>query len=270
MSGYLVKSRKLFGVIVILIAISILIFLLADTRRQEIDINPSFETVSITAQPSRASMKSVPAPTDHHASIEATVSNRLVFDDADWYEIQQWKESLGYFSDSYITVYESYDLETLAHLAQSGDIAALQTLAQYYLSERRKDIAKIAYLDAAARGSTYALTMAAQLHRMEYDDLESEGADGRAELIEAFALYQTAILRGDKEILSSHIKRFAKIYDANFSPGERTLIEKKAQAIYESLEEKRNAMGLDGFDNQTSDLISSYQTYMNQDYTSTK
>jgi len=77
--------------------------------------------------------------------------------------VANWKrDHFGYYSDDDLAEYRSYDRETIEALGQTGDVKAIQVLAEKMLYALEPKTSRFeVYLQAAARGSTFALGRAA-------------------------------------------------------------------------------------------------------------
>lgn len=168
--------------------------------------------------------------------------------EADIHEIVLWDERMGYFPEEMEQAYRAYGLEALSDLADAGDVLAIQTLAMEYLALGDREMALWAYRDAAARGSTHALLMAAIIERQALTGTDSADPGWTAAVVEAFALYEVADRRGDRSVAS--VRRAVKgVHDIELSADLARNIEQRANALYQSLLEQRQALGLGDFDN---------------------
>lgn len=85
--------------------------------------------------------------------------------------INDWYSTVGYFPPEDLAIYRSYNLETLLLMARDGDLMALQAIGlDMFFADENKELARVALLDAAARGSIYALVTFSSLSKSMYRD----------------------------------------------------------------------------------------------------
>lgn len=180
--------------------------------------------------------------------------------EAEGHNIDIWMREHGYPSED-DAIYQSYDVETLAHLAESGDILAIQALGdqayqfdiEFETVQKTIDFALHAYTDAAVRGSTYALTLIGshKLRTVDYEDTSKEMDD----IIDGLAYYHVALLRGDLNVQTTHIDTAVNVNNLTLSTVDQQRIQERAQIIYNELQQKRKELGLADYDNRPNETI---------------
>jgi hypothetical protein len=166
---------------------------------------------------------------------------------ADLHQISKWSETRGYISKEDKAIYSSYSRESLVQMAEGGDIAAMQTLSVMALSEGNSPAAFGYLQQAAARGSTYALAAIGTIKTAGLH-LEEDSETRRSLALEGLAWYEAAVLRGDPA-MTSYIESFKSEHGIELAPDEVMLVKQNAASIYEVLADRREALGLDEFDN---------------------
>ena len=195
-----------------------------------------------------ASADSGQSVNDLKKTTDASLNNRPRLDDYQADKIIQFNSSRGYFDESQLVEYSSYDLRTLESLAKTGDIKAIHLLAMERLKQGELDAAHELWLEAAIYGSTQALNVAAGNRFSKYYTAE-DIIEKEVYLQEAFALIHVSKRRGDFIATDEYIQLMKDIHRVSFTPEQEQIISKRADRFYEELESKRKDIGLGSFDN---------------------
>ena len=181
---------------------------------------------------------------------------------AEHHESKQWFYDHGYYSNEDLAVYETYDDKTLMSLCSMGDVVALEVLAGKYIQHGKSEKAIPFIRESIARGSTGALARLAIFTLPDYTNEYDPVARKRA-IIETFALYRVAGLRGDIHIAKTGLRiqerELEKIYGAlDFTEKDYQLIDIRAQELYDQFQEERWRLGLGDFENNRSAYFEEY------------
>lgn len=186
-----------------------------------------------------ASASSVPTQNQYYSVNSENVNTLEDFPNA-----KSWKESVGYFSDEEENEYGRLSKNVLEELAKSGDLKAMQTLAD---QESFNDLnrAKELYYQAAVYGSIPAIRSLKSFKVGEY--LRNKKTE---DAMEAYAYLHVIVKRGDLNAKYNDIGIFSEVYD--FYPNDAQLhyIENRSNQIMEDLERRRRELGLPAFDNR--------------------
>jgi len=162
---------------------------------------------------------------------------------------KKWAISRGYtyFIDN--DEYKTYSKEVLQKLADTGDIRAMQTLAEL-VQRNEHDRAINLYNLAAVYGSTKSLgdlSGWAASTSVALDDIN----DKKSKTIEAMAYIKVAAMRGDNFLYITDMQSPQTANPSNISMTEDDYAKVKvlAQQIYDDLQKKRDELGLGAFDN---------------------
>ena len=156
--------------------------------------------------------------------------------------------------------YDSYSLETLAKLGDTGDIKALHKLA---LITPNKDQRKKILEQAAVYGSTGALAHLGIMTTTIGAVGDSKTPEEKKQLAkEALAYYEAAVLRGDWDAKMSFSESALRLVSGELAEQDQRDIQKRAQEIYDDLQAKRTTMGLGDFDNSVPDSVMKYYEEM--------
>lgn len=186
----------------------------------------------------------------HETMASQSVSSELesgVMTAADVDVVKRWQLDRGYTLFLPNDEYKTYNKDTLQKLASSGDIRALQQLAE---RSGFSDEAKSLYKRAATLGSTYALTslsrLSASSSRVSDDPLVKKGY-----VIESMAYAKVASMRGDNNHYFSDMKSPISTNPSGvqLSESDYTQVKTLAEKIYKDLEQERESLGLGSFDN---------------------
>jgi len=162
--------------------------------------------------------------------------------------------------------YLGYSRDVLESLVKNGDIRAMHALARLdekppYIGQYGKEGYESLYWRAAAYGSTAAFTNLAIGYEVEHYDYEKNVISKRSAAIEILALYNVAELRGDKWANISDAVDFRErlIKDGvDFTQLDQQSVNERSQQLYADLQEKRNTLGLGGFDNSTPEVVNKF------------
>lgn len=176
-------------------------------------------------------------------------------DEASKAKIIAWFESRGvyYFrGPEEQDDYKNYDVETLKKLSISGDVRAMHTLA-----DKAESIAESngILFNAAIHGSTGALMRIGSSLETEFDIENKSVEERRPYIVESLAYYEAAQLRGDWWGNISDRDSLLKRYPIDLSAVDKSHIQKRAQEIYDDLQQRRTQMGLGDFDNSVPDEV---------------
>lgn len=184
--------------------------------------------------------------------------------------LREWRREHGYGRgmEPNDTEYDSYSIETLEKLVQSNDIRAMNQLANklYGMHNKGYESAKAMHELAAVHGSTKALnaiahkTMISKVMRAEKEGLSIE--QKRELWVDVLSWYLLARMRGDNEYVSSLLPAHLETYNANLLPEDWQSARDKAGAMYESLQQKRLALGLEPFDNSVPDAVKKWNDFL--------
>lgn len=182
-------------------------------------------------------------------------------------EFKRWNTEHGYIPSEDAAVYKSYSNDVLEDLAKKGDVIALDELGTKFISEGKFSKAQQYFWDAAALGSTTALSSLAII--TEPLPIPNETKEMRKELVrhstlETLAIHKVVELRGDKRLSAASIRAVEAGYKARgggpleLSPDELKWLDERAQTLYKSLEARRAQLGLEGFNNETPRMITDF------------
>lgn len=183
-------------------------------------------------------------------------------------EVEQWKISRGYFSMSDIQTYAHYGAETIKKLAMEGDLKAIEVLARMQI-QAGAELHEIVttYFYGAIFGSTKAIGMAGNISKPNPGSSRFSGEKGadlfKKESLEALAIYQVSLLRGDREVQPT-ITEVRK--NLSLTPNEEQLIQDRAQEIYQDLLDRRKQLGLGDFDNTVPEKVDDYFNAMERGF----
>ena len=188
-------------------------------------------------------------------SPEAPEHWRPMGDEATKAKIIEWFESRGVYGfrgPDEQNDYKNYDVETLRKLSLSGDVRAMHVLA-----DKAETIAESngILFNAAIHGSTGALSQIALSLETEFDLVNKSVEERKPYVMESLAYYEAAQLRGDwwGNILAG--ESLLKRYPTDLSALDKSEIQKRAQEIYDDLQQRRTQMGLGNFDNSVPDEV---------------
>lgn len=158
-----------------------------------------------------------------------------------------------------VTEYDSYDVETLKKLAETGDLHAMHKLANWYVSDQNFldygfKFAEPLLWRAAIYGSSGAISELAEIQYSKRYGNDSE-EEKRQLLLDAMAFYRAAELRGDRWGTLTIKKSLMKNNNFSFASQELDVINKRAQEIYSDLQSQRLELGLGEFDNSVSPAV---------------
>ncbi|ACE83201.1 hypothetical protein [Cellvibrio japonicus] len=182
---------------------------------------------------------------------------KLVMTPQEEAEQREWLKTSG--NHYGITEYDSYDVETLKKLAEADDVQAMHKLARWYMQldnflDYGFKAAEPLLWKAAIYGSTGAIAELASIQDSKRFGV-SDDAEKRDLLLESFALYKAAELRGDRWGSLTMKKPTMKINNYSFSQQEEAEINRRAQKIYNELQTQRHEIGLGDFDNSVSPAV---------------
>lgn len=209
--------------------------------------------------------------TNNNESNKVSTDNELTFTNADSYDNIQWHADRGYFSEDEQETYRNYDLPTLEAMSKNGDTHALSELGDRHIEQGDIKNAEKYYWDAAAAGSTAVLGKLAHISTEPEFSLnetrEERSALRKAGTIEALAILKLSATRGDYNAsigVAKTIKSGYEILEKKpliLSDEELMIIDSRAAEIYRDLQNSRQEMGLNDFDNSSSKIL--YETHKN-------
>lgn len=260
------KSGKFLFTVLLVAAIAFiaLIYFMQSNSPPQNDTTAAIgETDSLSPPVSTASPERTIFEKDQNqdSTLIPTKKDSFFGDPADEAEITQWYAKRGKFiSAEGEAEYLSYDQGTLEKLAVAGDIRAMQMLAKLYLDRDHFqqygfDAAKKQYWNAAVHGSSEALIALANLEKTTAFDLATDEADRRSKALEVLALYRAAELRGDLWSPSNQVPVFKEMNHINLSDIENVSIDQQASKIVNDLQQQRNIVGLNDFDNSMPESV---------------
>lgn len=172
---------------------------------------------------------------------------------AEHHESKQWFYDHGYYSNEDLAVYETYDDSILISLSKMGDVVALEVIAGKYIQRGKSEKAIPFVRESIARGSTGALARLAIFALPDYTNEYDPVARKRA-IMETFALYKVAGLRGDIHIAKTGLRMqkrsLEKLYGTlDFTEKDYQRIDIRAQELYNQFQEERKRLGLGNFEN---------------------
>ncbi|WP_323814128.1 hypothetical protein [Cellvibrio sp. NN19] len=187
--------------------------------------------------------------------VAATESWSPMGDEANREKIIGWFESRGIYSfrgPDEKNDYQNYDLATLQTLSAQGDIRAMHLLAK-----KADNIAASngILLNAAIHGSTGALSEIGLSLETEFDVRNKSAEDRKPYVMESLAYYEAAQLRGDWWGNISYSDSLLNRYPMDLTDFDKSQIQKRAQEIYDDLQQRRTQLGLGDFDNSVPDEV---------------
>ncbi len=162
-------------------------------------------------------------------------------------------ESLGY---------EFYDRETLQALADSGDVFALQRLADKAAWNEQQFVeAEVLYRDAAARGSVLALDRLALNETAKAlaaaDDEQRETS--KRHLLKALAWAEVSRRRSGRFLMpdarENNVREHLERLDVTLNDADHEHIQAQAEALYQQLSVDRAELDMGDFDNSKPAMI---------------
>ncbi len=177
-------------------------------------------------------------------------------------ESKQWFYDHGYYSHEDLAVYETYENNILISLSNAGDVVALEVIAGKYIQQGQSEKAIPFIRESIVRGSTGALARLAIFALPDYTNEDDPVARKQA-IIETFALYKVAGLRGDIHIAKTGLDIQKRAIEKRYGPLDFTendyqVIDERAQALYNQFQEKRWRLGLGDFENIRSAYFEAY------------
>lgn len=174
-------------------------------------------------------------------------------------EVKGWFASRGnfnFYGPDFLSDYRAYDMDTLLRLGETGDLKAIHVTAERMdnFKDRKGMLRKAAFY-----GSTAALIEIGAMNEDEDGDLNSlEPEQRQAKVIEAFAYYEAAKMRGDSWGLIANVPSFEQRYKIELSTEDRRKIADRAKLIYDDLQSQRIQRGLGEFDNSVPDSVTKF------------
>ena len=209
-------------------------------------VSPPATVKPIVEHTEKAALVSSDADSDARATQGDRSTPRTLMDN-----YAELHEQHGYYDDVDLETYDNYSDETLRSLGDGGDVRALFKLSNRYARRLELDESQDLLMEAAARGATSALvtnaiSISSRLLAGLYDEQESNTA-----IYEVLAMCEVSSRMGNNVGCLDFREGFVE--DNNFIPTEedREIIDSRADAIYESLNEKRRALGLGDFDGES-------------------
>lgn len=183
------------------------------------------------------------------------------------HELAEWRAERGNSLEQ-DEVYSNYDKETIYALAEQGDVYALQKASDYLMRDLQTQKAMEVLRDAAALGSIKAFYILGARYRTALlslkesqqteEEIRAEYGIPTSELfnleksleILSAAHYMTPALRGDMFGSTVYINALENYpLERKFTGDEWRVIIKNANAIYTAIDERREKMNADEFDN---------------------
>ena len=204
----------------------------SDNAEQE----PPLPDVSVVAEPSHLELEVV--------KTEPALSSAEYF-----WNLELRRKGLGFFTTDEMHAYETYSVEALENLVDTGDLMAMHMLAEAHLREGDLIGAVSVFELAAVNGSTGALSFLGTFLLTQASNLEALGNRDRFRMyINGFAYYEVAAMRGDLATLQLGIESIDR-YDFEMTPSRADMIHQRAEEFYKGLASRRIAQGLPAFDN---------------------
>ncbi len=157
--------------------------------------------------------------------------------------------------------YEFYDRDTLQALAESGDIFALQRLADHAAwNEQAFTQAEVLYRDAAVRGSVLALDRLALNETAKALAADDDQRDvSRQHLVKALVWTEVSRRRSGSflmpDVRENNVLEHLENIDITLSDADREAISDQADALYQNLSETRADLGFGAFDNSKPAMV---------------
>ncbi|WP_323814127.1 hypothetical protein [Cellvibrio sp. NN19] len=196
---------------------------------------------------------------------EATLSG-FMGTPAETAEVKAWFSTHGELFGEVDSEYQSYPEQTLRELGSGGDIRALHQLAEisldsdHFMREGYGFNAAEGYLwMAAIQGASKALADLALIHDARvFGSPNLSNSERRIAAIEVLARYDAASYRGNRYPNINDARVFKETYQIELSPEEQLMVKQKGKEIYESLQLKREELGLGAFDNSVPDSVKKF------------
>ncbi|WP_041523000.1 hypothetical protein [Gilvimarinus agarilyticus] len=212
----------------------------------EVDVSPTAIVKPLVENAERAALVSSDADSEAGATQGDKSTPHTLMDN-----YAELHEQHGYYDDVDLRAYDNYSDETLHALGGGGDVRALLKLSERYARRLEPEASRALLMEAAARGATSALvtnaiSISSRLLAGLYDEQESNTA-----IYEVLAMCEVSSRMGNNVGCLDFREGFVE--DNNFIPTERDreIIDSRADAIYESLNKKRRALGLGDFDGES-------------------
>lgn len=199
------------------------------------------------------------------ASTEAEFLEAAGITPEDEAEYAQWARQRG-FVDERATGYQYYDRATLEAMADSGDMYAQQQLGFEAIRNNEFLRAEVLLRRAATRGSVYAMDLLAfnaTSRALEAGNAE-EPEQAKQRLMEAWAWSELSNRRGFDKMLwagtrETNIEHNMDQLGVELSEEDRAHISAMADEWYDSLEQERDTLNLEPFDNSVPALLTKFQ-----------
>lgn len=152
--------------------------------------------------------------------------------------------------------YEYYDRETLQALADSGDVFALQRLADTAAWNEQQFLeAEVLYREAASRGSVLALDRLALNETAKAlaatDDDQPENS--KRHLLKALAWTEVSRRRSGRFLMpdarEDNVRQHLKRIDVTLNDADRERVQAQAESLYQQLSVDRAELDMGNFDN---------------------
>ncbi len=177
------------------------------------------------------------------------------------YDQQLWKEARGYFTADDYNQYASYDDQTLWELGNQGDLKALHMLADSFKESGRVEDTNQILGFASIHGSTKALTRLATISQVQSWRTEANEKDKINNIKNMLAFAEAAAMRGDLSGIWAGLMELQN-NAINLSVDDISDASAIARQIYDDLQNRRSALGLDLFDNSSDPLTDFQMDYM--------
>lgn len=171
-------------------------------------------------------------------------------------EIRGWFADRGNYAFlglDYLSDYRAYDMDTLIRLSDAGDLKAMHVISERL--NNFNDVRGVLW-KAALYGSTAALAEIGSMNENDEGNLNNMPIKRKKEkIIEAFAYYEVAQMRGDWWGTLSSGKSLTDRYQIELTDEDKQKISDRAEVLYSDLQLKRTQRGLGEFDNTVPDFV---------------
>ncbi|WP_062058589.1 hypothetical protein [Cellvibrio sp. OA-2007] len=170
--------------------------------------------------------------------------------------VRKWEQDRGYLSKDRqkLGEYKSLDIPSLKIMIDSGDLLAQSELIRRsYGDARTGEIYK-----ALAMGSTEAVMSLGLELEGAYEEKVEAGDESNALVNEIFAVYEMGAQRGDRYSQIVLQNDFIKKHNIQLTEEDKKAIKQRGKELYDEIQQKRFALGLDEFDNTVPSEVSNY------------
>ncbi len=157
-----------------------------------------------------------------------------------------------------IAEYSTYDIGALKKLANEGDARAVEALAVNEWKQKGYDAAIQIYTEAAAKGSTVALSSIGQVIDTAMYRNAKTPEEKHAAALEVLSYGEAANLRGDRLPKIQNESAFIQLNKIVLTDNDRKEIDTRAKEIYDQIQNKRYELNLGDFDNSVPESVQKY------------